>query len=109
MTFEGAMAFFPLVDHDSELEALDIWIATQTWLALKKRQKILGPKVTKQPAMWRLERDQLIQLQVESETSKQNVDLRLPSVRRISGIIRTAVDTYGFGAASDGAELYLYD
>ncbi|MCF3138282.1 hypothetical protein LRQ04_03335 [Paenarthrobacter sp. AR 02] len=109
MTFQGAMSFFPLVDHDSELETLDVWIATQTWLALKKRQKLLSSQTAKQPRMWGISLDELIRLQLPSDTTGQNVDLRIPSIRRIAGIIRTAVDTYGFGAAADGAQLYLYE
>lgn len=109
MTFQGAMSFFPLVDHDSELEQLDVWIATQTWLTLKKRQRLLNLKTDRQPKMWNLDREKLIKLQVESASSGQNVDLRIPSIRRIAGIIKTAIDTYGFGVAADGSELYLYD
>lgn len=109
MTFEGVMAFFPLVDHDEDLDALDMWIATQTWLTLRKRKRILGSKTTRTPRTWDMSREQLIRLKVISSSSGDELDLRIPSIRRIAGVIRVAVNTHGFGAAADGSRLYLYD
>ncbi len=54
MSFQGVMSFFPLVDHDKDLIELDVWIATQTWLALKKRQRLLSTRVVKVPRTWGL-------------------------------------------------------
>lgn len=109
MKFEGVMSFFPLVDHDAELLELDAWIATQTWLALQRRAKLLGSTTTKNPAPWGIDRSDLIRLQRPSSSTKGNVDLRIPSIRRISGVIRMAVTTHGFQSAADASELYLYE
>lgn len=109
MSFQGVMSFFPLVDHDEDLVELDVWIATQTWLALKKRQRLLSTRVTRVPGTWGLSRPQLIQLKVLSGTTGEEIDLRLPSLRRIAGVIRLAVNTHGLASVSDGSDLYLYE
>ena len=109
MRFEGVMSFFPLVDHDEELLQLDVWIATQTWLALKKRAELLSPLINSRPTVWGLTKDELIQFQSVSATNGKPVDLRIPSLRRISGVIQSAALTYGFSVAGEGSELYLYE
>jgi RNA-directed DNA polymerase len=109
MSFQGVMSFFPLVDHDKDLIELDVWIATQTWLALKKRAQLLSTRVARVPRTWDLNRSQLIQLKVVSGTTGDEIDLRLPSLRRIAGVIRLAVSTHGFESVSDGSRLYLYE
>ncbi|MCB5290656.1 reverse transcriptase domain-containing protein [Arthrobacter sp. SO3] len=109
MSFQGVMSFFPLVDHDKDLIELDVWIATQTWLALKRRQQLLSSRVARVPRTWGLSRSQLIQLKVVSGTTGDEIDLRLPSLRRIAGVIRLAVNTHGLASVSDGSDLYLYE
>lgn len=109
VAFEGVMSFFPLVEHDQDLVALDVWIATQTWLALKKRARILGGASVRKPRTWYMSRSQLIQLKVFSSSSGEEVDLRIPSIRRIASVIRVAVDRHGFGVANEGSRLYMYD
>ena len=109
MSFQGVMSFFPLVDHDKDLVELDVWIATQTWLALKKRQRLLSSYGKTAPRTWGLSRSQLIKLKSFSGRTGEEIDLRLPSLRRIAGAIRLAVDTHGLAAVSDGSDLYLYE
>lgn len=109
IVFEGVMSFFPMVDHDQELLNLDVWIATQTWLTLKKRMRLLAAETSKVPVPWGAEIPQLIRLETTSRSTGAPVDLRLPSIRRISSVIRTAVSTHGFRAASSGSDLYLYE
>jgi hypothetical protein len=109
MSFQGVMSFFPLIDHDKDLLELDVWIATQTWLALKRRQQLLASRVGRAPRTWGLSRSQLIQLKVVSGRTGEEVDLRLPSLLRIAGVIRLAVETHGLASVSDGSDLYLYE
>lgn len=109
MSFQGVMSFFPLVDDDEVLAELDEWIASQTWLALRKRQRLLAGFVSRRPVPWGLTKEEMIRTVTVSGTSGREVDLRLPSVRRISGVIRTAVEAYGVGVVSRGGALYLYD
>jgi RNA-directed DNA polymerase len=106
--FEGVMAFFPLIDDQDDLVELDVWIATQTWLALQKRARLLQGN-EQEPRTWGLTRSQLVGLQVVSGRSGQSIDLRIPSVRRIATAIRLGVSVHGFESAADGADLYLYD
>lgn len=107
MSFEGAMSFFPLVDDDRTLLELDIWISTQTWLALKKRASLVNRFPA--PTPWGLSRSDLIGFQTTSKRTGDTIDLRIPSVRRISSVIRAAVEVYGVGIVASGAPLYLYD
>jgi hypothetical protein len=39
--FKGIMAAFPLLDDNDSLEALDAWLLTQLWLALRKRGELI--------------------------------------------------------------------
>ncbi|WP_437287645.1 reverse transcriptase domain-containing protein [Sorangium sp. So ce406] len=44
--FRGFMSFFPLVDDDDQLRAIDRWIECQTRLALRRREILLGRRGT---------------------------------------------------------------
>lgn len=109
MSFQGVMSFFPLVDNDQDLVGLDVWIATQTWLSLKKREQLLSGQTSRRPRPWGLSRSDLVGLKIISGTSGDEIDLRLPSLRRIAGVIRLAVNAHGLASASDGSGLYLYE
>lgn len=109
MSFQGVMSFFPLVDDDAQLRELDQWIATQTWLAVRRRAALLRKAVAASPLPWGLDRPSLIGLRATSRKTGEPLDLRLPSVRRIASVIRLSVATRGLGVASRGGRLYLYD
>jgi RNA-directed DNA polymerase len=109
MSFQGVMSFFPLVDDDEQLRDLDKWIATQTWLAVRRRAALLKPLAPIAPLPWGLDRSTLIGLNTTSRRTGAPLDLRLPSVRRIASVIRLSVATRGLGVASRGSRLYLYD
>jgi RNA-directed DNA polymerase len=110
MTFEGLMSFFPLVDDDAVLLDLDRWISTQTWLAIKKRSRLLNSlQLVEIPRAWQLSREELIGYRDISTTTGSDVDLRLPSVRRIASVVRKAVQIYGAGVVSGGRNLYMYE
>jgi hypothetical protein len=109
MTFEGAMSYFPLVNDDEQLVELDAWIASQTWLAVRRRAALLRPTFKRSPQPWCLSKSELIGLIVESKQTKERVDLRMPSVRRISAAIRQNVEAHGLGVLRNVEDPYLYD
>lgn len=106
--FKGAMSYFPLVTHQGDLESLDSWIATRTWLALRKRASMLKPLVTSCPDMWDLGRDSLVAYEYYSTSAGEAIDLRLPSVRRISKVIEKAVQTHGISIMGPKGKVYNY-
>ncbi|MCK3771276.1 reverse transcriptase domain-containing protein [Microbacterium aerolatum] len=110
MSFEGVMAYFPLVDDDQTLRDLDEWIATRIWLALRKRNKILTPQsAAALPLPHGVDKQTLLALKVKSGRTGDDIDLRIPSVRKIASVIRLAVETHGLGVVSGRAPLYLYE
>lgn len=107
MSFEGIMSFFPLLDDDAQLAELDSWLASQTWLAMRKRARLLREDGYQLPPPHDLDRDSLVRYQSRSSGGSK-LDLRLPSFYRIISVIRSAVVTYGLNIASGGSSLYLY-
>ncbi len=108
MSFEGVMSFFPLVDDVTELRELDEWIASQIWLALRKRARLLRAAGMKTPQPHSLPKERLIGFQTTSSRTGDPLDLRMPSVRKIATAIKLAVSTHGLGVVSGRAPLYLY-
>lgn len=109
LSFEGVMSFFPLVDDDEVLLSLDSWMATEIWLALRKRASLLGSRgITLVPPMG-LDRQELIDFRSASRSTGDAVDLRMPSFRRASTVIRQAITRYGLGVVDSKSDLYLYD
>ncbi|WP_311877576.1 reverse transcriptase domain-containing protein [Microbacterium forte] len=108
MSFEGVMSFFPLVDDAEGLRHLDEWIASQIWLAMRKRARLLRAARLRTPAPHGVGRHQLIGFQTVSSRTGDSIDLRIPSVRKIASVIRLAVSTHGLRAVSGRAPVYLY-
>ncbi|MFU8947901.1 reverse transcriptase domain-containing protein [Mycetocola zhadangensis] len=108
MSFEGAMSYFPLVDDDAQLAEIDAWIASQAWLAVRKRERLLKPRLKRSIQPWGLSKEELIGLTVTSATSHDPVDLRMPSVRRISRAIRQGVEAHGLRVVRNLQDPYLY-
>ncbi|MFD4353125.1 reverse transcriptase domain-containing protein [Nocardia sp. NPDC058518] len=108
MSFEGVMSFFPLIDDDAGLFALDTWMASQIWLAMRKRERLLFAASLACPPPLGLSKEELIGFQSKSKRTGASLDLRMPSFRKIAGVIRTAVSTHGLGVVSGKAPLYLY-
>lgn len=108
ISFKGVMSFFPLVDNEEELMNLDNWIATQIWLALRKRSKLLSQQVSSLPNPHGLRKNELIEFSSRSPRTNNVVDLRIPSVRRINRVIQLAVSIHGLGSVSNASPLYLY-
>ncbi len=108
MSFQGVMSFFPLVNDDKTLRELDEWILSQVWLALRKRARLLQGMKTKPPLPQALSRDDLTGFTSTSSRSGEELDLRMPSIRRVAKAIRLAVSTHGLNVVTRGATLYLY-
>ncbi|MGL5827880.1 MAG: reverse transcriptase domain-containing protein [Nocardioides sp.] len=110
LTFKGVMSYFPLVDDDQTLAELDEWITTRTWLALRRRSLILTPVISapSPPAPWTASRTDLHKLKVVSATTGSTVDLRLPSIRRISTLIKSAIQVHGVGTVTGRTTPYHY-
>jgi hypothetical protein len=107
MSFKGLMSFYPLVSDNEQLEALDEWIETRTWLALQRRAKLLAGYTP--PTVWTLDRDALRAFRTTSSRTGRPVDLRLPSARRISSLINAAVHVHGLTVVTRSSRLYLYE
>lgn len=106
--YRGLMSFFPLVDDVVQLKALDQWIVSQTWLALRRRALML--QATTQiplPAPHGLiPRDLARHRHVSSRG--EPIDLRLPSLQQASALVRAASAKYGPAAVRGGMSLYEY-
>lgn len=109
LSFKGVMSFFPLLEDDDNLKELDSWIATQVWLALQKRTRLLRNNVSQLPDPHYFTKRDLIGFQTWSQRTNAPIDLRMPSVRKIATAIKRAVSTHGFGVVTQNAPLYHYD
>ncbi|WP_076057580.1 reverse transcriptase domain-containing protein [Mycobacterium sp. IS-1264] len=109
MSFEGVMAFFPLVNDIEQLSHLDGWLSNQIWLALGRRQQLLIQQGLPTPKPMGLSKQELIGFTTVSSTTRRTVDLRLPSFIRVAKVVKRATQTYGFGVVPGGNSLYLYD
>lgn len=109
MSFEGVMAFYPLVDDSRQLSALDGWLSSQVWLAMRRRRKLLMQQGLPSPRPLGLSKEELIGFTTTSTSSGRSIDLRLPSFQRISRVVREATKTYGFGVVPGGGSLYAYE
>lgn len=108
MSFEGVMSFFPLLNDDKQLQKLDEWLAARIWLAMRKRTRLLRFNGLPTPMPHGLPKAELIGFVTHSARTGSEIDLRIPSVRKMSKVIRLAVSTHGLGVVSGQSPLYLY-
>jgi hypothetical protein len=106
--FKGLMSYFPLLDDSPSLRALDAWLATQTELAMRKRARILAASGLPTPPPLQLPRQALMDYQRTSNTTGGTLDLRLPSFRRISNVVRHSARQYGPNRVGRGRSPYAY-
>lgn len=101
--FRGFMSFFPLVDDEDQLKAVDHWIRAQVHLALRKRTALLKASgLAVLPLPHGLSSGDLRDLFHQSGTTGGKVDLRLPSVLRIGRVLRSAARRHGVGKVVRG-------
>jgi RNA-directed DNA polymerase len=103
--FRGFVAFFPLVDDTVQLNAIDAWVRRQTHLALRKRAALLQAygNFSNLPPPHGLPCSKLRTLRHVSQTTSGSVDLRLPSLFRMSMVIRAAAKRYGATRVARGS------
>ena len=106
--FKGLMSFFPLLDDTASLRELDAWLATQTDLTMRKRSRLLAAAGLPLPPPLTLPRQDLVTYQRTSASTGGTLDLRLPSFRRISNVVRHAARQYGPNRVGRGRSPYAY-
>ena len=103
--FRGVMSFFPLIDDNEQLETLDGWLVSTTWMALQKRSELLARcGHVNLPDPHGLSCNELAGFIRKSHTTGGSLDLRLPSFRRIAEVIRRAANQYGTGIVSRSSQ-----
>jgi hypothetical protein len=106
--FKGLMAYYPLIDDTPTLRELDAWLATTTWLTMRKRARLLSAANFRPlPAPHGLSRNELIRYRRKSRSTGGVLDLRIPSFRRMAGVMRRAARQHGPNQAGRKTE-YAY-
>lgn len=94
--FRGVMSYFPFVDARDQLEELDRWLVSQTFLALKRREHLLrAAGVSSLPDPHGLRCDQLARFTRRSATTGGVLDLRIPSFRRMQELVAGGARIHG--------------
>lgn len=105
--FKGFMAFYPLVTDWDQLLELDRWLATEAWLAMRKRGRILRSQGhVSLPPPHGLDRQSLIRFQRKSASTGGTLDLRIPSFLRIASAITKAAKVHGPNQIGQGGAAY---
>jgi hypothetical protein len=95
------MSFYPIVDDDEQLASLDGWMLNSVMRALKLRSQLwLNYFPGQMPSPHGSTKAQLLQLRHNPGNGPLE-DLRFPSFRRISQLIRRASATYGASAVAN--------
>lgn len=103
----GLLGRHPLVNDTDQLRELDAWLATQVWLALRKRADLLRASVSPAPAPWGFSQARLTTFRTRSTRGRHLVvDGRLPSAVRMSELVRRAVRAHGTRVATHAGSLY---
>ena len=100
--FRGLMSFYPIVDDDALLKSLDGWLVHTLWTSIRKRRSLFGNRLRGvEPPPFGLAVERLTSLSVTSSTTGAKLDLRIPSFRRMSKVLRLASVRYGAGAIAN--------
>ncbi|MEN5072327.1 reverse transcriptase domain-containing protein [Isoptericola cucumis] len=107
MSLGGLLGRHPLANDLEQLRALDSWMATQIWLALRKRARLVGGSGKSLPEPWGFTVGQLCEFMTKSTRGRRlPVDGRLPSAVRMSELVRRAVRAHGTRVATHAGSLY---
>ena len=107
--FRGVMSYFPFVDAGDELEALDRWLVATTFLAMKRRaQLLLAAGFTSLPSPHGLPCPQLASYKRTSATTGGELDLRIPSFKKMQEIVSRGARVHGANRVARGPD-YAYD
>lgn len=97
--FKGVMAAYRLIDDTPQLVELDGWLATRTYLTLRRRTALLASAgFGSLPTPHGLTKPDLLRASALSLATKERIDLRLPSFRRIAHVVQRAAAMHGAGA-----------
>jgi hypothetical protein len=107
LRYPGVMAYFPLVDDQEQLAALDGWILSIIEQALSKRARLLAKNGLPAPHPHGLKGAALAAARGKSSDG-HDLDLRVPSVSRFSSVLRRAAAAYGANAVGRGTGLDHY-
>jgi hypothetical protein len=102
------MSYFPLVDDIAQLKAFDGWLQSALYLALRKRRGLLaGMGMMSVPIPHALSRADLLHASATT-SSGSFVDLRIPSLLRVSSVLLRAARAYGPNAIARGTGAMEY-
>ncbi|WP_175477092.1 reverse transcriptase domain-containing protein [Ruania alba] len=110
MRYPGVMSYFPLVDDEEQLRAIDGWLSSIVAQALKRRADLLRSLgIRSLPTPHGLRGDALVRAQ-GSTSAGVPVDLTIPSVSRFASVLRKAANMYGANVVGrgTGVEEYQY-
>ena len=110
--FKGVMSAYPLVDDAELLRSLDGWLLHQIHQAVAKRTALLNEQGVLAPGSRALPHGraaaELLHLDPPiSRSSGREIDVSIPSFRRISSVIRRAATAYGAGAVGTDPSIGL--
>ncbi len=109
--FPGVLSYFPLASDDSQLAALDGWLADTLFQAMRKRARLLRAKGGPEglPLPHDLPRVDFIRA-MAPRSDGSVADLRVPSIARFVSILRRAATEHGANVVGrgTGAEQYQY-
>ena len=95
MHYKGVMAFYPLVDSEATLRGLDGWLLHTVHTSLRARERLLGAAGhAALPEPHGLTPVQLLDFFGKSSDGTE-LDLRLPSFRRMGKLLRRAAQVHG--------------
>lgn len=107
--FKGLMSFYPLIDDTEVLVELDAWLASQAWLTMRRRARLLRKHgYINLPPPHDLPLDEFIRYRRTSRTTGGETDLRLPSFRRIANVVTSAARLHGPNVVGQGGKRYSY-
>ena len=110
--FKGIMSCYPLVDDSSSLRRLDGWLLHSIHQAMVKRMALLHASgivpPTAAPIPHGRSPSDLLTLDAPiSRSSERPIDISVPSLRRISAVIRRAAKQHGAGFVGTDPETGL--
>jgi hypothetical protein len=108
MKYHGLMSFYPIIDDEPLLRAIDGWLLNSVHRALRLRARLLGKAgITTLPRPHGLSKRQLVALR-HKEGSGPLRDLRFPSIARIARLMRRAARTYGASTIANPQSAQYY-
>ena len=106
--YQGLMSFYPIVNDEALLKSLDGWLLNSVYRALRLRGRLYRRAgITTLPPPHGMPKSGLLKLSYRPGPG-QFVDMRFPSVARISRLITRASRTYGASAVANVRSLRYY-